>query len=67
MKTATKHWSVDETELKKDPEAYAIWRLEQRINLGLGAEKLNGTELKKYWDKIDIDPFKRKALSLALE
>ena len=67
MNTANIHWSVDETELKKDPERYAIWRLEQRINFGLGEEKLNREELKKYWDKIDIDPFKRKALSLALE
>ncbi|KKU68737.1 MAG: hypothetical protein UX89_C0002G0062 [Parcubacteria group bacterium GW2011_GWA2_47_16] len=67
MNTAKKHWSVDETELKKDLERYAIWRLEQRINFGLGEEKLNRAELKKYWDKIDIDPFKRKALALALE
>ena len=68
METAAhKHWSVDETELKKDPERYAIWRLEQRINFGLGELKINKAELKKYWDKIDIDPFKRKALSLALE
>ena len=67
MKKASAHWSVDETELKKDPERYAIWRLEQRINFGLGELKINKAELKKYWDKIDIDPFKRKALSLALE
>ncbi len=67
MKMAKQHWSVDETELKKDPEQYAIWRLEQRINFGLGAEKMNRTELKKYWDKLDIDPVKRKALLLALK
>lgn len=66
MKTAQRHWSVDETELKKDPERYAIWRLEQRINFGLGEQKINKEELKKYWGRIDIDPFKRKALSLAL-
>ncbi len=67
MRTTTQHWSVDETELKKDPERYAIWRLEQRINFGVGVQKLNRSELKKYWDRIDIDTFKRKALSLALE
>lgn len=61
-----KHWSVDETELKKDPVAYTIWRLEQRINYGLGEQKINKAELQKYWGVIDIDPFKRKALSLAL-
>lgn len=67
MKITQKHWSVDETELKKDSVAYAIWRLEQRINFGVGEEKLDRTELKKYWNKIDIDPAKRRALSLALE
>lgn len=67
MKTAKQHWSVDETELKKDLAAYAIWRLEQRINFGLGEGKIKKAELVKYWDKIDIDPFKRKALALALE
>lgn len=67
MKITHKHWSVDETEIKKDPEAYAIWKLEQRINWGLGEEKIKRTELVKYWDIIDIDPSKREALSLALE
>lgn len=66
MKTVKQHWSVDETELKKNGEAHAIWRLEQRINYGLGEQKINKAELKKYWGKIEIDPFKRKALSLAL-
>ncbi len=66
MQTAKQHWSVDETELKKDPEGYAVWCLEQRINFGLGEEKIKRSELIKYWDKIDIDPFKRKALSLVL-
>ncbi len=66
METPTKHWSVNESELKKDPQAYAVWRLEQRINFGLGAQKINKAELKKHWDSINIDPFKRKALALAL-
>ncbi len=66
MKDTQKHWSVDETELKKDPVAYAIWKLEQRINYGLGEKKIKKSELIEYWEKIDIDPFKRKALSLAL-
>ncbi|MEK7170079.1 MAG: hypothetical protein AAB767_02225 [Patescibacteria group bacterium] len=62
----TTHWSVDETELKKDPAAHAVWRLEQRINFGLGEEKIKKSELVKYWEQIDIDRFKRKALALAL-
>ena len=61
-----KHWSVDTTELEKDPEAFAIWSLEQRINWGIGKERIKETELRRYWDRIAIDPFKRRALGLAL-
>lgn len=67
MKNGKQHWSVDVTELKKSPESYAIWKLEQRINYGLGEGKIKKSELIKHWEHIDIDPFKRKALSLALE
>jgi len=61
-----KHWSVDEDVLKKSPRDYAIWRLEQRINFGVGNEKIDHKELKTYWNDIDIDPHKRKALALVL-
>jgi|GEM_PF-6960524 hypothetical protein len=62
-----KHWSVEETELAKDPEAYAIWKLEQRINLGIGEPMINRAELSRYFKRLDIDPWKRRALALALE
>ena len=61
-----KHWSVDEEALKKDPEGYAIWRLEQRINFGVGEKLISRSDLKRHWDQLDIDPYKRKALALAL-
>lgn len=61
-----KHWSVDESELAKNPEAYAIWRLEQRINWGIGKLIMDKVELLKFWDRLDIDPWKRKALALTL-
>ena len=61
------NWSVDEKKFKKaDPEAYKIWRLEQLINFGLGEEKLNRGILKKYWDKLFLDPDKRKTLAFFL-
>ena len=59
-----KHWSVDETELKKDKEAHDIWRLEQAINFGLRDNKINKGELAKYWDKLDLDPHKKRFLEL---
>ena len=62
-----KHWSVDTKELQKDPVAYNVWKLEQRINFGIGERKININNLKKYWGKLKIDPYKKKALALALD
>lgn len=61
-----KHWSVDEARLAEAPEAYAIWKLEQRINYGIGEELISESELRKRFDTLDLDPWKRKALALAL-
>lgn len=59
-----KNWSTDIRKLKKDEEKFAIWKLEQMVNFGLGGEKIKKSELKKYWETINIDPAKRKFLSL---
>lgn len=61
-----RNWSVDETELKKDPEQYTAWRLEQLIKFGLDGEKIDKAQLKKYLGAIDIDPAKRRFLQLLL-
>jgi hypothetical protein len=60
------NWSVDTTELEKDSDTYNIWRLEQWVNWGIGTEKVRKSDLIKYWDRLDIDAWKRKAISLAL-
>ncbi|OGL88710.1 hypothetical protein A3H75_00520 [Candidatus Uhrbacteria bacterium RIFCSPLOWO2_02_FULL_51_9] len=60
------NWSTDEKKLKKDPEKYAIWRLEQMVNFGIGKEKLKISELKKYWSRLSLDPARRKFLELLL-
>jgi len=60
------HWSIDTRELEKDPKAFSVWKLEQRINFGIGEEKISKQELLKYWNEINIDPYKRKALALVL-
>ena len=59
-----KNWSTNTKELRKDKDKFAIWKLEQLINFGLGGERLGINELKKYWSVIDIDPFKRRFLAL---
>lgn len=59
-----KNWSIDTSKLEKNTEKFSIWRLEQLINFGLGKEKIDIDELRKYWTVAQIDPFKRKFLSL---
>ena len=60
------NWSIDEKQLKKNKEQHAIWRLEQMINFGLGEEKLDEKELRKYWSKLHLDPARKRFLGLLL-
>lgn len=61
------NWSVDEKKFKKEnPEGYKIWRLEQLINWGLGEEKIKERLLRKYWQKLDLDPEARRFLEFLL-
>lgn len=60
------NWSVDEKKIRKNKEKYAIWRLEQMVNFGLGKEKLKTNILRKYWSKLQIDPARKKFLQLLL-
>jgi len=59
-----KNWSTDTSRLEKNKTAFAVWRLEQLINFGLEGEKIDIKELRTHWGILDIDPFKRKFLSL---
>ena len=59
-----KNWSTDISELQKDKEKFSVWRLEQLINFGLGEEKIDLNELRTHWGTLDIDPFKKRFLSL---
>ena len=60
------NWSVDIKQLKKHPQKYAIWKLEQMVNFGLGGEKINKNQLKKYWNFLKLDPKKKKYLEFLL-
>ena len=60
------NWSTDEKHLKKHPKKYAIWKLEQMVNFGLGGEKIKKADLKKYWSQLHLDPAKQSFLSLLL-
>ena len=61
-----RNWSTDTKTLQKDPEAYAVWKLEQLVNFGLDGEKIDEKELRKYWDQLQIDPSRRAFLHILL-
>lgn len=60
------NWSTDTQKLSQHPEQFTIWKLEQLINFGLNGEKLNREQVKKYFDKLKLDPQKKKYLSFLL-
>ncbi|MEI6510956.1 MAG: hypothetical protein WCO25_02840 [Candidatus Uhrbacteria bacterium] len=60
------NWSTDEELLKNDPEAHAVWRLEQLVNFGLNDQKLSVAALRKYWDRLVIDPVRKSYLAFLL-
>ena len=60
------NWSIDTTRLMQTPEEYTIWKLEQLINYGLNDEKLSENDLKRYWDRLRIDPERKKVLQMWL-
>lgn len=61
-----RNWGVDTTELQKDPEQFAIWRLEQLINFGTGGEKISAEALRASWDRLVLDKDKRQFLGFLL-
>ncbi|TAL51108.1 hypothetical protein EPN81_00725 [Patescibacteria group bacterium] len=61
-----KNWSTDINALKKEPDAYAIWKLEQQVNFGLDGEKIKESDLRKYWDRLQVDPARREFLKILL-
>lgn len=61
------NWSTDEKAFKKaDPKGYGLWKLEQKINYGLGDEKINKKELKKEWSRLFMDAETKHFLSFLL-
>lgn len=62
-----RNWSTDEKLLKKNPEKYNLWKLEQLINFGLGDEKLSIQNVKKNINKLSIDPLKKRYLKFLVK
>ena len=60
------NWSVDVSRLKRNPDKYERFVLEQRINFGLGGGRLSKESLKRHWSKLVIDSKKREYLEKLL-
>lgn len=60
------NWNTNTAELKKKPEEFRIWRLEQSINFGLNGKKLSKKELKETFRKLKLDPHRGKFIQLIL-
>lgn len=60
------NWSTDTEYLKKFPQELKLWKMEQLINFGLGGEKLDKSDVKKYLGKLKIDKAKRNYLEFLL-
>ena len=56
------NWGVDTKKLQKNREDFIIWKLEQQINFGLKGERLDLKLLKKYWNKLKLDPKRKRVL-----
>ncbi len=60
------NWSVNLDQIKKYPQKYRFWRLEQLINFGLGEEKLEEGEVRENLSQLHLDPLKRRYMEFLL-
>lgn len=59
-------WDYDEDELKKT-EYGRIKILERKINYGPNkGEKISRSEVKKYWDKLELFPQRKKLFEILI-
>jgi len=56
------NWNTDISKFEQKSEQYIIWKLNQLINFGLNGEKIDFKLLKKYWNKLSLDPKRKKYL-----
>lgn len=61
------NWSIDERKFQEQGEDYIIWRLEQMVNFGLGNERIPEAVLRKHWQDMNIDPARKRFLTLLLD
>lgn len=60
------NWSIDLKKLGNTSEEAKIWRLEQIINFGLNGQKLDKATVKRFWQKLRLDPQRKQFLKILL-
>lgn len=60
------NWSTDEKAFKNKEEK-DIWELEQLVNFGLNNQKISSEKIRLYWNRLIIDPYRRKFLRMILD
>lgn len=60
------NWSVDTKELEKNPEAFAVWKIEQMVNFGTDGERIPRRDLETYWERLTLDPDKKRFIGFLL-
>lgn len=60
------NWSTNTKKLRRYPQKYTLWKLENLINFGLNGEKIDKKDLKKNLPQLNIDPQKRHFLNFLL-
>lgn len=60
------NWNTDTNRLAKNKGAFEVWKLNQMINFGLGGEKIDSRKIKKYWNKLSLDPKRERFLRWAV-
>jgi hypothetical protein len=59
-------WDYTKTEYKKQAQIDPVWRLERLINYGLGDEKLDPEEIRRFLPQLKIPEDRRAFLELLL-
>lgn len=62
-----KNWSVDTNYLKKFPQKFKVWQLEQLINFGLDGKRILRKDLEENIGTLNIDPDKKTYLKFLLK
>jgi len=62
-----KNWTVDTKHLKKFPQKFKNWQLEQLINFGLDGQKIPRRDLENNINDLHLDPDKKRYIQFLLE